>query len=354
MPQNGHAADDGLVLDLARHLRGRTSSLETLIATLADQLGGLANSIAGYINSYPFITPTDNPTIPPEGRAATYLVSPSVTWPANLMWSVDPDRSSAPTLSGNAMVTMFTVGGATHAIVGALFPRSKRPDTLYSITVKADNPVAYWRLDETSGNRALEDTANYDGIYGGDPTLGVDSLLRNNGGTAVSYPDRTNNANKVAVNHAVQLNAFGAFSIEMWVKLADANPDATQQLLDKTGMASANGQYGVMYDNRSSQGSPKRLRAQIAGAQVDWPNAHTALAAGGHLVVTVSGSGSGQSIIMYWNGEIVASNSNATVNWSSANELPLNMCARGGVTDEVALYHRALTAAQVAVHYAAR
>ena len=47
--------------------------------------------------------------------------------------------------------------------------------------------VAYWRLGESSGNVAVDETGNYNGTYVGTPTLGVDGLLVGDADTAVTF-----------------------------------------------------------------------------------------------------------------------------------------------------------------------
>ena len=43
----------------------------------------------------------------------------------------------------------------------------------YASLVLADNPFAYWRLNETTGTIAEDEVGNYDGTYYHNPTLGV-------------------------------------------------------------------------------------------------------------------------------------------------------------------------------------
>lgn len=71
----------------------------------------------------------DTPAAPSEGTSATYFVTSAVSWPAGLEWSTDPDGGVAPTITGTALVSMFTLGGVTRAILGATFPAVVAPDT---------------------------------------------------------------------------------------------------------------------------------------------------------------------------------------------------------------------------------
>lgn len=64
----------------------------------------------------------DTPAAPAEGTSATYFVTSAVTWPAGLEWSTDPDNDVAPTITGTALVSMFTLNGTTRAVLGATFP----------------------------------------------------------------------------------------------------------------------------------------------------------------------------------------------------------------------------------------
>ena len=57
----------------------------------------------------------------------------------------------------------------------------------YADVVNSLNPVAYWRLGESSGTVAVDETGNYNGTYVGSPTLGVDGLLLGDTNTAVSF-----------------------------------------------------------------------------------------------------------------------------------------------------------------------
>lgn len=74
------------------------------------------------------VTATDTPTVPAEGASASYLVTSAVVWPAGLVWSTDPDGGTAPTITDAALVSLFTVGGTTYAVMGSTFPTVVIPD----------------------------------------------------------------------------------------------------------------------------------------------------------------------------------------------------------------------------------
>ena len=52
-------------------------------------------------------------------------------------------------------------------------PRCATSSTAYQSAVLAADPVAYWRLDESSGAIANDSAAGHNGAYGGNVTLGV-------------------------------------------------------------------------------------------------------------------------------------------------------------------------------------
>jgi len=228
----------------------------------------------------------------------------------------------------------------------------------YSSEVLADSPVAYWRLDDTSGTSAVDSSGNArTGTYAGSPTLSAVSLLPVGGGTAVSF-DGVNDTLTVGDNAALNA-ADSGFTFECWVKLNTPTADKLYILGDKTGTANANQQWSVYWDNRSTSGSPLRLRTQngydaTAPVPVDWSGtvARDALAAGGHLAVVWVGS----NTKIYWNGVQVVSGTGLTGAVANTRSVYIanlngNSFYFDGKMDEVALYGTGLSAARVLAHY---
>ncbi|MCP3899121.1 MAG: LamG domain-containing protein [Desulfobacteraceae bacterium] len=60
-------------------------------------------------------------------------------------------------------------------------------NTTYSEVVLDLSPVAYWRLGDSSGTTAVDETGNYDGTYVGSPSLGENGLLIDDSDTAVGF-----------------------------------------------------------------------------------------------------------------------------------------------------------------------
>ena len=105
--------------------------------TWATPAGGGGGGSAG-------VTATNTPTAPADGESASYLVTSAVSWPAGLVWSTDPDGGTAPTVTGTALVSLFTVGGTTRAIMGATFPGGSEPDP-------TDTTAPTWTATLTTG-----------------------------------------------------------------------------------------------------------------------------------------------------------------------------------------------------------
>lgn len=227
----------------------------------------------------------------------------------------------------------------------------------YAEEVLADNPTAYWRLDETTGTTLVDVLGVHNGTYDNLPALGSAPLI--NAGTAVGF-DGINQSGTIP--HHADLNGSGSnpLTIEMWVRVETPTADARYVFVDKTGLSSSNGQWGIWYENRASQGSPRRLVAFTAVSQsVSWGGQQTedAVRAGGHLVAVFEPDPISRYRI-YWEGvEVAVATRNPAYN--AGNTLPLRMAAAatnidfGNITlDEVAIYNnQALSPERIAAHY---
>jgi hypothetical protein len=101
------------------------------------------------------------------------------------------------------------------------------PITGYAKVVMADDPVAYWRLDEADGSPTAVDVAgSFDGAYmsgAGSITYGVASGIPHETNKAVSVSGKA----QVQMPWALELNPHGPFTAELWIKPAalNAGPD---------------------------------------------------------------------------------------------------------------------------------
>src|ERR1700716_3392075 len=95
---------------------------------------------------------------------------------------------------------------------GGANPASATTARTYSATVLADHPVAFWRMDETTGTTMADATANANnGHYAGIYTLGQPGVI---GGGAVAF-DGQSGAASVLSSTSLQVNTV---TIEAWIK----------------------------------------------------------------------------------------------------------------------------------------
>jgi len=194
----------------------------------------------------------------------------------------------------------------------------------------------------------------------------VDSTLNDNDGTKKGANEPATATGKIGagqdfdgsddyvqVSDSNSLDITSDLSISFWVKM-DSEPDALQIILDKTGLSGNNYQYGVWYDNRSSQGSPDRIRfhyGQGTNPYANWTGANLSSFTLIHCVFD------GSDYYIYANGSQVATASKP-VNWSAqANALDLfigNALSNyffSGVIDELRILSRALTSTWISTEY---
>ena len=217
----------------------------------------------------------------------------------------------------------------------------------YSDTILADNPVAYWRLGETSGTTAdnAEGTATYDGTYSGGYDLGETGALTGDSDKALGF---TNNTGGVIVAHNAALNLTTNFSLEAWVSRHATGADYYKII--KKG---SSGSYCLEHDGSGvlyfSNNLVTEAHSSISLTADVWY----------HVVVTY---GAGSQTAKIWingvdrtttdTGCTFAGNTDAI--GIGSNHLSLQSLNLGAFLDEVAIYDSVvLSSTQIAAHYAA-
>jgi hypothetical protein len=213
--------------------------------------------------------------------------------------------------------------------------------TTYAGTVLADHPTSYWRLDETGGTIAGDETVANPGTFVGGVTLGVPGLLANDPGTAVGFDGATGD---VRVGQSGSLDFSSALTIEAWIK-----PSSLPSAGSLRSIVAKPGSYGLQLNGPLLElvvvelGFSQRLSAP-AGTIVAGDRYH------------VVGTFDGVNQRLYVNGALVASaalggSADATIggihigSWNGRQEF------FAGTIDEAAVYNASLSAAQVAAHY---
>lgn len=90
----------------------------------------------------------------------------------------------------------------------------------YHAAVLADNPIAYWRLGETSGD-AIDSVGGVHAVYTGTPTQGAPGLLVGDADKAVTFASGDN----AKANPVAGLDGLTEFTLECLVKLANVTPN---------------------------------------------------------------------------------------------------------------------------------
>lgn len=219
----------------------------------------------------------------------------------------------------------------------------------YAGEVMDDGPVAYWRLGESSGSTAVDETTNgHDGTYNG-PTLGASGALAEDTDTAASFDgvdDYVDIGNKF-------FGGWGAFTVEVWVYPntlpANSNPEGhntdEDHIIHKAGSGDDN--FGLTIADGGT------------AFYIDTGTAYTAVATAPsvgewtHIVAVYDGS----EMRIYIDGSLDASMSASGSLGTNTNAV--NIGGRfdndfgwvDGTIDEVAVYETALSATRIQAHY---
>jgi hypothetical protein len=219
----------------------------------------------------------------------------------------------------------------------------------YRDVVTTDNPVGYWRVNETSGTVAADQTANaISGSYLGGVTLGVTGALSGDSDRAVRL-DGVDDRISMGDPASGLFDFAGDFSVEAWIK---TTVNAERCVISKVTSAGRGWQITVTDDPgtvgfiraRVSDGSTTRYSYGPA-VRVDDGNWH-------HVVVTVARA-SGTTVYVDKRAQFTAGTSTfdvtntAALLVGSASGYPFFV----GDTDEVALYGTALSQARVSAHF---
>ncbi len=233
---------------------------------------------------------------------------------------------------------------------GRVAPPIVTPADAYGSAVYADEPLQYWRLDETSGT-TLADASNNNatGLVQGTPTLGVSGALGATG-KAISLDGAS------YLTSAAQTSSPSAYSLELWFNTTTTTGG---KLL---GFGDAQTGDSGSYDKHVYLDNDGKLVFGVYNGGFDMLTSTNAVNDGAwhHVVATQGPSG----MALYVDGVLDQSNgvtNNQGYNgyWRAGGD-NLNFWPDQPTTsyvtakvDEVAVYGGALSAARVAAHYTA-
>jgi len=227
----------------------------------------------------------------------------------------------------------------------------------YARAVHEDRPVAYWRLGETSGVTAVDETGNYDLTYVNGPTMGHPSLLPQDSDKAVLF----NGIDQYAVRNEADFRAADSQgSIELWFSATTISANSALFGSADTDLPFSSIYFylfvtpaGEVY--LSVRDDTNRNEVKTAGGFNDG-NPH-------HLVITSDGA-SWEIWIDGVSQGLTVNNGANNGNWfadidGTRESVSVGALVRGavgglfqGTIDEVAVYDYPLTPQQIAKHYA--
>jgi Concanavalin A-like lectin/glucanases superfamily len=218
----------------------------------------------------------------------------------------------------------------------------------YTSAVLADNPLVYYHLDDVSGPVAADASGNTPAVDGTYSAGGVSY------GVAGAFSAGDVGAVTSTTGMVTATLSGTAQTAEFWVKPSVRNPQTLIQHGDPSGDGWA---IGIAPTN-APKGGKRKLMFQSHGMSV---NSKFALAIGVWTMVDVIwDSGDTAHVKFVINGGAITKSITTPAGWTqpgpvSNTALQLGPGAGAGGTsfDEVALFGSALTAGQVAAHYAA-
>jgi len=234
------------------------------------------------------------------------------------------------------------------------------PITGYAKVVMADDPVAFWRLDESAGATTAVDAAgSFDGTYtpGPDPediiTYGVTTGIPREMDKAISV---TGGA-RVSIPWALELNPHGAFTAEAWFKPATLKSDGLDYRTVFSSMGpgpNGSGPNGwLLYQQPNDYFAwvlfNEGWNSSFMGEFMDVIQADTWY----HMALVYDGA----LFHIYVNGRLTATqaydafipNQDGAFNLGYRSDNAWN--SFDGTIDDAALYNKALTSDQVQAHY---
>jgi hypothetical protein len=263
---------------------------------------------------------------------STYTISP-----------VETNKAGSYTVAITNSAGFINSAAATLTVLGTNF---------YVDTIRSDNPVSYWRLDETSGTLAKEGIGNDVGTYV-NATLGQPGYSLTDTDACVGLPANTGSRGYVSVTNFAPFNfTTFPFTLEAWVNFT--NLTGVQRIFSTFSGSSPNWGYAFGING------PNGLRFTTSTVQDADLTLGSSLVAGVwyHMVMAFDGN----NYNFYINGNPIGAVgiSGGGTGVSVPLQLGANPATYGvaeqvnGRIDEAAIYNVALSAAQVLNHYNAR
>lgn len=233
-------------------------------------------------------------------------------------------------------------------------------DSEYAGVVITDGPLAYWRLNETSGTTAFDEIGSNDLSHQNTPTLDANALIGD--GSAYSFDDASNEHLQHTSNSALNITT-GGITIEVWIQ-PTKNSNFQFVVCNDANNGGSNGNYSL-YISDSGAVVFSFWRGTLGNEYFWGPSNSFIWDAPNHIVFTHTW-GSTADTATYVNGKLIS----GSTSWSgqdgtgtpvSPGNFPFTIGHTGndaaypfnGIIDEVAIYEKVLTATQVEQHFEA-
>jgi hypothetical protein len=350
-----------------------TANSGTYSVVITNAYGSITNSVVlNVLTSLPIITSQPTPATRWSGFAFTFSVSAIGSSPISYQWqrngvaiggatSASYSAAASGGNAGNYTCVLTNPYGAVTSSAAALTVLTA--PNAYVTSILGDAPIAYYRLGETNGSTVAKDYAGgHDGTY-----HNVD--LGEPGYTAID-PDTAMNARGTLNSYCGQISGTDInfqghtnFTLEVWVNGAAEQSDAA----------------GIIAKGTADNGSPNNANEQFC-IDISAGNFRFFTRGGANSLyeadATVGPNGTWQHLVgvyddagghlyLYVNGQLSGSPGNTRPAGLRVSSAAVGIGARrggvspdydldwNGLVDEVAIYNYALSAPQVAAHYAA-
>jgi hypothetical protein len=357
-------------------INGLTAAADATYAVIVTNLYGAVTSSVVLV-----VTPTLPPITLVPAAETRWLGSPLSFAPAivpnqqlSYQWYLNSNAIAGATQeSYTTTAAAGSIGSYTLVFSNSFAVATSAPATLsvltppagYAATVVGDNPLSYFRLDETNGTTAYDYAGGNNGTYFGSYELGQSGALLFDPDFAVTFSGTTNSY--VGGIGPTSINFPGTvaeFSIEAWANGAPGQVDGAAVIAKGTGDVGENyateqfaigvksGYYRFYVNDDSGD-----TIAAIASTGPDGKWHHlvgVCNSTGGGLTFYIDGAVAATSTLLGLNADgILNSTDPVGIGAERSGILPVYDWDYNGTIDEVAIYAYALSAAQVQAHFAA-
>lgn len=234
----------------------------------------------------------------------------------------------------------------------------------YEAAIVASAPEAWWRLDEPSGSTNMFDgMGHHDGCYtnasgaGTLPTLGTTGALVNNSNTAATFTSTGQGIGFVPYSPALNPSKY---SVEAWVKTTVTDGQAPVSASFNGGgwwMGTASGWWtGSSFQGNWGNGNNTNTAAAITTNRWSYVviNYNAAQTGSDGNVYPWTLYVNGQTDGYIWRTATAATNAPLIIGAHGVSDTALPAAFFDGQVDEVAVYPRVLSGAEIQAHYTAR